>query len=74
MVPNSVHDTRVLKSVITLSNANELVSAIIKNIAGEDVSDSLNGTRLTTNMINLLAQARFKEYLLKERYNNNVNR
>lgn len=56
----------VRKSAVVLGNAAQLVVAIVKNIAGNDISDTLNGSRVTANTLRTLAQARFKNALSQQ--------
>lgn len=56
----------VRKSAVVLGNAAQLVVAIVKNIAGNDISDTLNGSRVTANTLRTLAQARFKNVLSQQ--------
>lgn len=51
---------RARKSAVSLANASELAARIIAHVAGNDVSDSLNGSRITQTTLRALAQSRFK--------------
>lgn len=51
------------KSIVTLANASELVAQIVTSVAGNDISNSLKGNRITLNMIRNIAQARFQNKL-----------
>ena len=51
------------KSVVTLANASELAAQVVVHIAGNDISDSLSGSRLTLNTLRSIAQARFQSSL-----------
>ena len=53
------HELRVKKSLVTLSNASELVAQLVISVVGNDISDSLKGSRVTTDMIKTMAQNRF---------------
>ena len=66
-----IHNKRIFNSIITLSNANQLVSDVSLEIAGDLIGNRINGARITSSLINILAQARFKEHLkgLKENVN-----
>lgn len=57
---------RAVKSLITLANAGELVSHIVKSIAGNDVASTINNSRITHSQIRALAQARFAAALSKQ--------
>lgn len=43
------------QSVLVLANAAEIVSGVIRKIAGNDISNSLNGTNATVDVIQALA-------------------
>lgn len=58
-----VHNKRIFNSLITLANANELVSAVIHELAGDMIGSKIKGANITSNLINMLAQARFREHL-----------
>lgn len=45
---------KVHLTTLTLANAGMLASVIIKNIAGNDISNAVNGSTLTREMINTL--------------------
>lgn len=52
------------KSTVTvLANAGTLVSAIVTEIAGNDVSNSLNGTTITSDIVQTLASQRILRQL-----------
>lgn len=46
-------------STATVGNAVEVVSQVIVNIAGNDISNKLNGANITLNSVRDLAIARF---------------
>ena len=46
-------------TVKTLGNAAEVVSRVIANIAGNDISSHFNGSQITLDSIKDLAMARF---------------
>ena len=54
---------RVEKSLVALANATELASSIITEIAGNDISNSINGSTITRNAARTLIQSRFKQAL-----------
>ena len=62
----SVQQESVRQSAIVLGNAAQLVVDVVKEIAGNDISNTLNGSPVTTNTLRTLAQARFKNQLLKQ--------
>ena len=63
MDTSSLNDLRIKKSGVVLANATELAINVIRSVVGNDVSDSLNGNRLTANTIRMMAQARFRRHL-----------
>jgi predicted transcriptional regulator YheO len=54
---------RIRKSMVTLGNAGEIVVHVIKAIAGNDIANSINGSRLTTDTLQTLAMARIRQAL-----------
>lgn len=56
---------RARQSAIVLSNATELVSQVVLGVVGNDVSDAINGNRLTGTAIKTLVQTRFMKNLTK---------
>lgn len=50
---------------LVLANAGEIVTGVIKEIAGNDVSNSLNGSRITTDIIQSLVNQRLSQQLSK---------
>ena len=64
---NPLEQKRATESLLAVSNATELTAAIVMKIVGNDVSDSLNGARLTSDTVRTLAQARFKRVLESQR-------
>lgn len=59
----SIELEKAKKSIVTLSNASELIAQTVLNIAGNDISDSLSGSPLTLNMLRSIAQARIQNNL-----------
>lgn len=45
---------RQKQSAIVLANASEIVAGVIKEIAGNDISNSLGGSKLTSEVIQTL--------------------
>ena len=43
---------------VVLANAGALVSGIIKNISGNDISDSLNNSKISSSVIDTLTYQR----------------
>jgi hypothetical protein len=50
-------------SIVPLANASELAAQVIKNISGNDISNSLNGSPITLATLRSLALARFQNIL-----------
>jgi hypothetical protein len=59
----SVQSENVRKSTITLGNAAQLVAAIVKRVAGNDVADTLGGSPITNNTLRTLTMSRLKKKL-----------
>ena len=57
------HDELSKQSQVTLANAAELVTAIILNVVGNDVSDSINGVRVGSAMLTNITCARIQKSL-----------
>lgn len=55
-----IQQERAEKSAIVLANASELAATIFLSVAGNDIADSLNGSRITMNTVRTLAQSRFQ--------------
>lgn len=51
------------QSVTTLANAAELATAVILNVVGNDVSDSIGGTRVGQAMLTNIFAARIQKSL-----------
>lgn len=51
------------KSIATLGNACELAARVIVEVAGNDISNSINGTNLTLDLVSKTALARFQKNL-----------
>jgi hypothetical protein len=54
MIPSTT-SSNIDKSALTLANAAQLVSNVIIDIAGNDISNSINGSTITKNIIHSLA-------------------
>lgn len=50
-------------NIVPLANASELAAHVIKNISGNDISNSLNGSTVTLSTLRSLAMARFQSSL-----------
>ena len=51
---------RVEQSAVVLANGAEFGAQVIKAVAGNDISDTLNGSVVTMDTLRVLAQSRFK--------------
>lgn len=60
---STLEQNKTIGSVITLANASTIVEHVVMTIVGNDISDSLNGSRLTMDSIRTIAQARFQKHL-----------
>ena len=58
-----IKDQRKVTSIVTLSNANMLVSSIVLKIAGNDISNAIGESRLSHSLISALVQSRISEKL-----------
>lgn len=65
MNTQSLTSLRREKSLMTLANANELAGRIIKQVAGNDISNSFNGSPLTSDLVCTIVQRRFQTALDK---------
>ena len=63
MAITDLNQQRQTQSALTLSNAATLVSSIVQEIAGNDISNSLNGTKATSSIIETLAHQRILKNL-----------
>ena len=43
------------QSSLVLANAAEIISGVVREIAGNDISNSLNGSRITSEIVQTLA-------------------
>jgi len=50
----------VITNAVLLSNAADLVSNVLIGIAGNDIADSINGSKATRDQINLLVINRLR--------------
>lgn len=62
-VPNQLTLDRQVKSATVLANAGELAVGVIKQIAGNDISNSLNGSKINSGIIQMLVYQRIKKTL-----------
>lgn len=61
--PDEFLKNKVVASTVTLANASTIVEHVIMSIVGNEISDSLNGSRLTMDSIRTIAQSRFQRHL-----------
>lgn len=54
---------RKKQSAFVLANIAELVTGVIKEIAGNDIANSINGSRITNNLIQSLVFQRLDQKL-----------
>jgi len=54
-------------AILTLANAGEIISSVIKEIAGNDISNSINGSKITTSIIQSLAYQNITKQLLENK-------
>lgn len=54
------------KTLVTLGNANYMVSRIINKIAGNDISNSINGSRINQDLIYSLVDTHIANNLSKQ--------
>lgn len=59
---------RQTKSITVLANANELVTRVIQEVVGNDVSDSINGSALTNDVVCSIVQHRYKASLEQSQF------
>ena len=55
---NTLDTERQKRSVIVLANAAEITSSIIRDIAGNDISNSINNSPITRDVIQMLTMQR----------------
>lgn len=65
MTTQSLTELRKERSLVTLSNANELACSIIRQVVGNDIASSFNGSPLTASLICTIVQRRFQSALDK---------
>lgn len=64
--PNQLTLDRQVKSATVLANAGELAVGVIKQIAGNDISNSLNGSKINSNIIQMLVYQRINKSLAEQ--------
>lgn len=57
--------TNFKQSLITLGAATDLAAKVIKNIAGNDISNAINGEVVSMTTLRTLVQSRLKQQLDK---------
>ena len=57
---------RMAPSMVTLGAASTLAAAILREVVGNDISDSLNGSALTQETIVNMTNARVQQVLGKD--------
>lgn len=63
MAVQDLNEQRKIQSSLVLANAATLVSNVVQEIAGNDISNSLNGSKITTGMIQTLSLQRMMKRL-----------
>lgn len=53
--------TATVNNALLLANINEVVSAVIKNIAGNDISNTLNSSKITNETICFIVNDRISK-------------
>lgn len=61
--PSALNLERQQVSATTLANAATLVSTVIREIAGNDISDSIGGVRASTDLIENIALQRMTKQI-----------
>lgn len=61
MTPDQI--TKAVNSAVVVANAAELAAHVIKNVAGNDISDSLNGSTVTMATVRDIAISRIRQSL-----------
>ena len=51
------------QSALTLSNAGEIISGVVREIAGNDISNTINGSKISNEIIVSLAFQRIQKDL-----------
>lgn len=53
------------KTILSLANAGELVQNVVRNVVGNEIADTLDGTTLSRGMLYELSQTSFQSHLSK---------
>lgn len=59
----NIEAARLERSTVTVANAIELTAQVIRSIAGNEISNTLNGETITLAQVSQLAAARFQKKL-----------
>lgn len=54
---------QIQRSATVLGNATEMATRIIRAVAGNDIADSIGGSKITANTVRSLVLSRFKRNL-----------
>ncbi len=58
MSVQNLNEQRSIQSALVLANAATLVSGVVSQIAGNDISNSINGTKATDTLMQTVAHQR----------------
>lgn len=59
---------RTQKNLVALANATEFAAAVAVRIAGNDVADSINGTRVSRHSARVMLQTQIGKCLVESDY------
>lgn len=62
-----MNEANQINTALVLANAGELVSSVIRQIAGNDISNSLNGSKVTNEIICSLTYRRIYSNLIAKK-------
>jgi len=60
---NTLSKAKAVNSAITLANAAELAAHVIIDVAGNDISNSINGSPITLSQLRNIALSRIQQKL-----------
>jgi hypothetical protein len=66
---NQLTLNRTVASATVLANAGELAVGVIKQIAGNDISNSINGSKINSEIIQMLVYQRINKKLAEQSKN-----
>ena len=66
MPPVDIKTMNTNQSALVLANAASLVSGVVQEIAGNDISSSINGSKITSSVVETLAHQRIVKRLEKK--------